>query len=70
MKKIAVIFSSRHGSAQKYAAWISEELRADLFDKENVTPSQISDYDTVVYGGGLYAGSISGIEFITATTRR
>ena len=65
MGKIAVIFSSKYGATKKYATWISEELGADLFDRADVKPSQISYYDIIVYGGGLYAGSISGIEFIT-----
>ena len=64
MIKTAVIFSSKYGTTKKYAKWISEELGADLFSKTNVDSSQISYYDTVVYGGGLYAGGISGIEFI------
>ena len=64
MKEIAVIFSSKYGSTQKYAKWISEELGADLFDKTNVKPSQINYYDIVVYGGGLYGGCISGIEYV------
>jgi hypothetical protein len=64
MKKTAVIFSSKYGTTQKYATWISEELGADLFDKASVKPSQISYYDIIIYGGGLYAGGISGIKFI------
>jgi menaquinone-dependent protoporphyrinogen IX oxidase len=64
MKKTAVIFSSKYGTTQKYATWISEELGADLFDKASIKPSQISYYDIIIYGGGLYASGISGIKFI------
>ena len=61
MKRIAVIFSSKYGATKKYATWISEELGADLFNKKRADPSQIKSYDLVVYGGGLYAGGISGL---------
>ena len=56
---------SQYGSTKKYATWISEELGADLFDRKNVAPSQINAYDVVVYGGGLYAGGISGVKLVT-----
>ena len=65
MKKIAVIYSSKYGTTKKYAAWISEELGADLLDRTVVKPTQIGSYDVVVFGGGLYAGGISGVDLVT-----
>ena len=32
MNKIAVVYKSRYGSTAKYAKWIAEELKADLYD--------------------------------------
>jgi hypothetical protein len=67
MKKVAVIYSSKYGATKKYAAWIAEALGADLLERAAVKPAQIPTYDLVVYGGGLYAGGISGIEKIKKT---
>jgi len=63
--KTVVIYKSKTGFAKKYAEWISEELSADIFDASKVNVSMLTAYDTVVYGGGLYAVGINGVKFIT-----
>ena len=65
MNKIAVTYKSKYGSTKKYAEWISQKLGADLFDSSKVSYDKLLEYDTIVYGGGLYAGGISGISLIT-----
>ena len=62
--KIVVIYKSKTGFTKKYAAWLAEELSADIFEFEKVTVGMLTGYDTVIYGGGLYAVSINGIKFI------
>jgi menaquinone-dependent protoporphyrinogen IX oxidase len=57
---IAVIYQSHYGTTRQYAAWITEELSADLMERREVSPDTLSKYDCVVYGGGLYAGGILG----------
>jgi len=64
VKKIAVIYKSKYGFTQKYAAWIAKALGADLWEWAAIKPAQISAYDVVVYGGGLYASGIAGIKKI------
>lgn len=63
--KIVVIYKSKSGFVKKYAEWIKEELSADIFDAENITVDKLLDYDTIIYGGGLYAVGINGIKIIT-----
>lgn len=63
--KIAVIYKSKYGTTKRYAKWISEELNADLFENNNLKADTFLDYDVIVYGGGLYAGGTSGLDFIT-----
>jgi menaquinone-dependent protoporphyrinogen IX oxidase len=60
----AVIYKSRYGSTKKYAEWIAEELSCPLFEASQINKSEINAYDTVIYGGGLYAGSIAGVKDI------
>lgn len=62
--KIAVLYSSKYGATKKYATWIAEELSADLYNVKNTKARQILTYDTIIYGGELYAGGVSGIKFI------
>jgi flavodoxin len=62
--KTLVIYKSKTGFVRKYAEWIAEELRADLFPADRIHKSLYRSYDAVIYGGGLYAGGISGIGHI------
>ena len=66
MKNIAVIYKSKYGSTKQYAEWIAVELSASLFEATKIKPFQLMDYDTVVYGGGLYASGINGVKLVTA----
>lgn len=65
MKKIAVVFQSKYGATKKYAEWIAEELSCDLFERKNIKSADLEPYDIIVYGGGLYAGGVSGIDILT-----
>jgi flavodoxin len=65
MSKIAVVFQSKYGSTKKYAEWIAEELSGDLLERKKVKPADLESYNTIIYGGGLYAGGVSGIDLLT-----
>ena len=62
---IAVIYRSKYGTTKRYAEWIAEALDAQLFESHTIKATQLIDFDMVVYGGGLYAGGISGINLVT-----
>lgn len=64
MRKIAVVYKSKRGSTKQYAQWIAEETGADLFDADQCKSPDLSDYDTIVFGGWLRAGGLQGIEFL------
>jgi hypothetical protein len=64
-KKILVAYTSKYGSTCKYAEWIASALNADLFTAQLVEPKILSQYDIVIYGGGLYAGGIGGVKLVT-----
>jgi len=65
MNKIVVIFESKYGSTRHYATWIAEALSCPLFEKRKFHQQDLAAYDTLIYGGGLYAGGVSGIDLIT-----
>jgi menaquinone-dependent protoporphyrinogen IX oxidase len=65
MASIAVIYKSHYGTTRQYAQWIAKALDAELFETSKMKPAQLSAYDVVVYGGGLYAGGIDGVGLVT-----
>ena len=60
-----VIYKTKYGATKKYAQWISEELGCEAVDAKKITVDDILKYDTIVYGGGLYAEIINGVHILT-----
>lgn len=60
-----VIYKSVYGSTKTYAQWIAEDLGCEAVDAEDIKVSDLEKYDTIIYGGGLYAEKINGISLIT-----
>lgn len=65
MNKIAVVYASKYGTTKQYAQWLADTLSAELFEKKAIKPSALEPFDTIIYGGGLYAGGINGVSLIT-----
>lgn len=64
--KTIVIYKSKTGFTKQYAEWISHKLSADIFQISKVNINMLSAYDTIIYGGSLYAVGIIGVKFITS----
>lgn len=62
--KTVVIYKSKTGFTRKYAEWIAEELSADIFEASKVNINTLNKYDTIIYGGSLYAVGIIGVTLI------
>jgi menaquinone-dependent protoporphyrinogen IX oxidase len=60
--KAIVVYTSKYGSTEQYAAWIAEELGCKVEKLQNVTQEQLLHYDTIIYGGWIFASSISGFK--------
>lgn len=60
-----VIYKSKYGATKKYAEWIAEALSCEMVEAKNVKASDLLKYDTIIYGGGLYAEVINGVSLIT-----
>lgn len=63
MRKAIVIYSSKTGFTRKYAKWICEALDADIVEFNDREHVNYAHYDTVVFGGGMYAGKINNIKW-------
>lgn len=62
---MAVIYQSKYGFTKTYAKWIADDLGANLLVADKVKPTDLQQYDTIIYGGGLYAGGVNGIALLT-----
>ncbi|KDR95116.1 Protoporphyrinogen IX oxidase, menaquinone-dependent (flavodoxin domain) [Peptoclostridium litorale DSM 5388] len=62
--EVLVVYKSKSGFTKKYANWIAEELFADVYEVSKVTPKMLKKYDTLIYGGGIYAASINGLDVV------
>ena len=60
-----VVYKSKYGGTAKYAKWISKELDCDIYEHKEIKASDLLKYDTIIYGGGLYAEVIAGVSLIT-----
>ena len=54
-----IVYKSKYGSTKKYAEWIAEETGYDCVECGKVKTESIKEYDTLIFGGGLYASGIA-----------
>ena len=57
-----ILFSSKYGATEKCAELISKDLqgKVDLLNLKSKLLGDISSYDMILLGGGIYAGRIQG----------
>ncbi|MGC8771714.1 MAG: flavodoxin domain-containing protein [Brevinematia bacterium] len=61
MKPI-VFYRSISGFTEKYANMIGEELGCQVLKVEKISKTNLSDYDTIIFGGSLHAIGIIGFK--------
>ncbi len=61
--KTAVIYNSQTGFTKRYAEWIAEEAKADLFELAEAKKKNLDTYDAIVFGGWAVAGGISKLSW-------
>lgn len=64
MGNVLVVYRSKYGFTQTYAQWIAEALHADLREGHTLQSDELTHYDVIIYGGGLYAGGVNGISLL------
>lgn len=62
--KIAVVYKSLLGSTKKYATWMAEECKADIFKFGMVDEATLEKYDIVIVMSGTYAAQMPLIGFL------
>lgn len=59
-----VIYQSKYGATRRYAQWLSKALDCPCMEKAVCQPEDLQKYDTIIFGGGIYATGIAGISLI------
>jgi menaquinone-dependent protoporphyrinogen IX oxidase len=62
--KTAILYQSFLGTTKKYAVWLAEELKADLFPYQEATKNLLNNYQTVIIASGTYFGFMPLIGFL------
>ncbi|MEG0005897.1 MAG: flavodoxin domain-containing protein [Clostridium sp.] len=60
--KVVVLYSSKYGGSKKYAELISKKLNSYIFDINNFDKSVLMKAETIIFGAGVYAGSVNNIK--------
>lgn len=66
--KTIVIYKTSAGFTKKYAEIIAKELNCDYISLKETTSSKLESYDTIIYGGGIRANMINGLDKIKKLT--
>ena len=61
-QRTIVLYTSKYGAAETYARWIAEALGCRAVPLDKFSKKELQGYDTVIYGGGVQAGGIRGLE--------
>ena len=70
MLESIVIYRSTSGFTKRYAEWIAQKLKADLFDAKKTDAQKLADYDLIVFGGSLHAIGINGVKLLKENLAR
>ena len=64
MNKTIVLYQSKYGATQQYALWLAEALNCEYASIKSFDAKRLGEYDTIVYGGGVYASGIKGLALL------
>ena len=59
--KTLVVYTSQTGFTKRYAEWVAEKAKADIFDLKDVQKKDTAffeAYDAIIYGGWCMAGKV------------
>ena len=59
-----VVYSTKHGSTERYAQWIAADCGADLRRAGETKAEDLLRYDTIIYGGCVYQGTLRGADLL------
>ena len=64
MSRGIILYQSKYGATKKYAQWLQEETGFEWLETKSANIQQLSEYDIIILGGGVYASGIAGLSFL------
>lgn len=64
MENGIIMYQSKYGATKKYANWLAEMTGFDCIETPKATLDIVSQYNTIVLCGGIYASGIAGLSFL------
>lgn len=64
MKNGIIMYQSKYGATKKYAIWLVEMTGFDCMETPKATLDIVSQYNTILLCGGIYASGIAGLSFL------
>jgi len=59
-----IIYKSKYGATRKYAHWLAKKTGFQCIEMDKVSLKTVQQYDTVIFGGGVYASGVPGFSFL------
>ena len=56
-----ILYQSKYGMTRKYAQWLFDATHFDLLEMKQAKGTDLSRYEVIVFGGGIYASGIAGL---------
>jgi menaquinone-dependent protoporphyrinogen IX oxidase len=56
--KGVIIYKSKYGATRQYAHWLSEELKLPLRQPDEISSTELSNYDFIIIGSAVYIGKL------------
>jgi len=60
--KTLILYTSKTGNTKVYAEDIAKKVQADVFPLKGFRAKKMVNYDTIVFGGWVQAGTIKGLD--------
>jgi len=64
MKKTIIIYASNYGYTKQYARYLAQKLACEACEINNFNINLLQNYETIIFGAGVYAGNINQASFI------
>lgn len=70
MKRGIILYQSKYGATKTYVGWIQEMTGFPCIETSKADISEVSQYETVLLCGGIYASGIAGLSFFKKNMSR
>ncbi|MGM0321907.1 hypothetical protein IGI82_003066 [Enterococcus sp. AZ067] len=70
MKNGIIVYQSKYGAVKKYVHWLQDATGFSSLETPKAKITEVMDYDTIIFCGGIYASGIAGLSFLKKNTNQ